>query len=214
MNLFLTSFTAYSLNKILPLLPKPPSELKVAFIPTASDLYKYRPWINTDKDALVSAGFKVFEVGLQAPLDPDGFPIAGKDKLEAELRSELTEADIIFVAGGNTFYLLEQAQKSGFLGIAQELVEEGKIYIGSSAGSIITGPDIMPVEYFDEISESNISSTRGLNWVDFVILAHYDEKNPDPEFALSEAKYKDQFKILKLSNDDLVHVSKDELKVI
>lgn len=214
MNLFLTSFAAYALNKILPLLPKSPSELKVAFIPTASDLYKYRPWINIDKDALTAAGFKLFEVGLQAPLDPDGFPIVGKDKHEAELRSELIEADIIFVAGGNTFYLLEQAQKSGFLRIVQELVTEGKIYIGSSAGAVIAGPDIMPVEFFDKISEATISSTKGLNWVDFVILPHYDAQHPDSEFALAESKYKDQFKLLKLSNDDLVHISGDEWKVI
>lgn len=214
MKLFLTSYAAYSLSKVTSRIDKSPQDMRVAFIPTASDVYRHRPWVDDDRQALLSAGFHVSEIGLQARLDPDGFPLAGKEKHEAELREELEEADMIFVAGGNTFYLLEQAQKVNFQTIAEELINSGKIYVGSSAGSVIAGPDIMPVEFFDEISESRITSTIGFNWIDQVILPHYTPGSHDFAFQATEKKYGDTFKLLKLSNDDLVYVDEKGYKII
>lgn len=214
MRLFLTSYYAFSQDKVLPLLHKKPSELKVAFIPTASDLYKYRPWIDIDREALTKAGFSVFDVGLQAHLDADGYPVVGRDKQQEELRAELIEADIIFVAGGNTFYLLEQAQKSGFLEVAREMIHTmDKTYIGSSAGSVFMGPDIMPVEFFDPISETNIKDTTGMHVVDFVILPHFVPGEKDPSFEETIKKYGQSYELLTLANEDFVHVDEKGYKI-
>lgn len=215
MKLFLTSYAKYSLEKVVPLLPKKPEELTVAFIPTASDAYKYRPWVDGDRAILTRLGFKVFDVGLQAHLDKDGYPIEDKTKNEAELRDELSEADIIFVTGGNTFYLLAQAQKSGFMTILREMVEDGKIYIGSSAGSVLVGPDIVPCEFFDDRAEAGeLTDTRGLGFVDFVMQPHYDPINPDPEFLEAEKKYGKEFKLLKVQNSQVVVVEENGFKII
>ncbi len=215
MRLFLTSYYAFSQEKVLPLLHKKPTELKVAFIPTASDLYKYRPWIDIDRDALVKAGFKVFDVGLQAHLDANGFPIVGRQKQQEELRSELIEADIIFVAGGNTFYLLEQAQKSGFMEVVRDMIHTAdKTYVGSSAGSVFMGPDIMPVEFFDPISETNITNTKGIHMVDFVILPHFVPGERDSTFEATIKKYGSSHELLTLANEDLVYVDERGHKVL
>lgn len=211
MKLFLTSYAAHSLDKVVPLLGSSPKMLKVAFIPTASDAYRYRPWVDDDRQMLLKLGFKVFQVGLQAQLSPDGFPVLDSKKNESELRMELAEADILFVGGGNTFYLLEQAQKSGFLQIAKEMVEEGTIYIGSSAGSILAGPDIAPAEFFDDPSEANAQGTVGLGFVDFIIQPHYDPT--DPAFKRAQEKYKDE-KFIPLDNSKLVFVDENEYKII
>ena len=216
MKLFLTSYAAYSLDKVIHLLPNMPSTYTVAFIPTASDMYiGERPWIDKDRQALVDFGFKVFNVGLQTDLDEYGYPIIhGKQKNESQLRDELKDVDILFVAGGNTFYLLEQAQKSGFMTIAKEMVKEGKIYIGSSAGSVLAGPDIEAVQFFDDPKEANLSSTKGLGIVDFVVLPHYVEGSYDPDFKKTEEIYGDKYNLLKVENSQVVVVDEKGYRAI
>ena len=56
--------------------------------------------------------------------------------------NSLTKNDVIFVGGGNTFFLLQELRRSGADQILIREVEKGKLYIGESAGSIITCPDI------------------------------------------------------------------------
>jgi dipeptidase E len=48
----------------------------------------------------------------------------------------------VYVEGGNTFALLHHLRLSGFDSILQTLVEEGVIYVGLSAGSIVAGSSI------------------------------------------------------------------------
>jgi dipeptidase E len=125
MLLLLTSSAYVILDKCVSYLPAYRPAVKVAFIPTAGDPYPETPWQDADRNKLEELGFQVSTVGL-------------KGKTEEQLRKELSDVQVLFVDGGNTFYLLEHAKKSGFLTIAQELIQKGVIYIGSSAGSIGT----------------------------------------------------------------------------
>jgi dipeptidase E len=141
-----------------------PNEIKrVAFIPTAGDLYTSKPWMEADRKALSDFGYVVSDVDL-------------KEKHASELFDELTTFDIIFVAGGNTTYLFEYAHVSGFVTIINNLLTRGCIYIGSSAGSLLAGPSVEPfVE--DDLSELPkdfaLHNSDGLNLVDYIILPHY-----------------------------------------
>ena len=113
MLIYLTSTAAKTINRLVPFLPKPAAETRVAFIPTASDIYDPHPWVEDDRTALIRLGFRVEDVDL-------------KTCHGEVLRKRLSESDIIFVAGGNTSYLLEQAQLSGFIDIVRKLVRAGK----------------------------------------------------------------------------------------
>lgn len=212
MKLFLTSQASDSLEKIVPLLPKKPSELTVAFIPTAADNSPIRPWVDVDKDKLIALGFNIFEIGLQAEIDNAGYPIPDTNKSPKKLFQELSKADIIFVAGGNTFYLLEQAQKMGFLEMVKNLVKQDVIYIGSSAGSVIAGPDIEPIAMFDDPNEANLKSTKGLNYVDFVILPHFWPG--DRSFEQTFKKYGERYNLIPLINENLIMVDESGYKII
>jgi dipeptidase E len=114
MNVFLTSQASNVLKKILALLPRQSSEYKVVFVPTAAKPYADAPWMYTDRDELLRLGFVVENLELDT---------ASVD----EVKKAVEVADIIFVAGGNTFYLLEQAKKTGFIEIVREGVTKGKI---------------------------------------------------------------------------------------
>lgn len=159
MNIFLTSQASNVLEKIAEKLPKSAAEYKVAFVRTAANPYPSKPWCDNDRAKLAEIGFVI--------LDLD---IAGKSK--DRVKEILDQVDIIFVAGGNTFYLLDQARKSGFDDIVKQQVSAGKIYIGSSAGSILVGPDIAPVAIIDDPNIARLKSTEGLGLVDFIILPH------------------------------------------
>jgi len=124
--LFLASVVANTIEKFIEILLKSPDKLKVAFIPTAADPYKDKWFIEEDRNKLKEKGFNVKDVDI-------------KGKTEQELLQELKDTDIIFVAGGNTFYLLEKARESGFERIEKEFVEKGVIYVGSSAGATLVG---------------------------------------------------------------------------
>jgi dipeptidase E len=159
MNVFLTSQASNVLKKILALLPRQSSEYKVVFVPTAAKPYADAPWMYTDRDELLRLGFVVENLELDT---------ASVD----EVKKAVEVADIIFVAGGNTFYLLEQAKKTGFIEIVREGVTKGKIYVGSSAGSVLAAPDIKYVELFDDPAKANLENTKSLGLVGFAILPH------------------------------------------
>ena len=101
---------------------------KLVFIDTAAEVVTgNKNWLKKDRRALVKAGFNITD-----------YTLAGKKK--SQLEKDLASFDYIYLSGGDTFYLLEQSQKSGFASLVKDLVlKRGKTYIGTSAGSIIAG---------------------------------------------------------------------------
>ena len=86
--------------------------------------------------------------------------------------------DIIFFSGGNQFHLLSQIQQTGCADIIRDLVKKGKIYIGSSAGSIVAGPDIYPTRLIDDANmKGNVKLYEGLGLVDFIVLPHWGSED-------------------------------------
>ncbi len=139
-----------------------PETASVAFIPTAGDPYPERPWIEADRAALVAFGYRVTDVDL-------------KNKTADLLRTILSQHNIIFVAGGNTTYLMQQANASGFAVVIRALIQQGKQYIGSSAGSILAGPTVEPFvkEDLAELPKDFVlSKPTCLNLIDYVVLPH------------------------------------------
>lgn len=165
-----------------------PEEALIAFIPTAGNVYPSRPWIDADRKALFDLGYSVYDVELTG-------------QSVEKLREALEAADVIFVAGGNTSYLFEQAHASGFDVVIKELLSKGKLYIGSSAGSILAGPS---VEYCIEEDREDLPADfvlhnpTGLNLVDYVILPHYPGYQEQND-KLAD-KFSDRFRFVKLTD--------------
>ena len=75
--------------------------LKAAFIYTAGEIEDDQRWIDADRDGFKNAGITTFD-----------YTITGKTL--KDLERDLGNCDLIHVNGGNTYYLLLQAKKSGF----------------------------------------------------------------------------------------------------
>jgi dipeptidase E len=198
--LFLTSVAANMMTKIVPMLDNPVKELKVAFIPTAGDPYgDNKPWMDADRQKLVDLGFDVFDFDL-------------KSKKQDEVNATLTKADIIFVAGGNTFYLLEKARKSGFDKVCQKLIDEGKIYIGSSAGSYLVCPTIEAAAWkHSDKNIVNLTDLTALNLVPFIITAHFNE---DVRQAVVDGAATTNLPVVALNDKQAIIVEGEKISLI
>ena len=92
-----------------------------------------------------------------------------------EMREAL-KSDIVYLAGGNTFYFLRHLRQSGMLAELKKFVEKGGILAGLSAGALIITPNIWmakwPPHEADE-NEVRLKNLKSLNMVQFEFLPHY-----------------------------------------
>jgi dipeptidase E len=84
-------------------------------------------------------------------------------------------AEAIFIGGGNTFRLLDNLYRSELLGPIRRRVDEGMLYIGSSAGSVVAAPTIKTTNDMPIVQPPSFDS---LGLISFQINAHY--LDPDP----------------------------------
>ncbi len=150
---------------------KDPKDTKIAFIPTAANPERgNKDWLIDDLYRIKSRGYYVDIIELTA-LKP------------AELKAALKEMDVIFVGGGNSFYLSYWMQKSGLFDMLPELLKT-KVYAGISAGSMAISDNIkissevleklgeLRDEDYDELGPAGESSSKTLKLVDFVFRPH------------------------------------------
>lgn len=94
----------------------------------------------------------------------------------ADPKKAIRQAKAIFTGGGNTFVLVNQLYGLEVMDVLREAVENGTIYMGTSAGSNIAGQTMqttndMPIVY--------PPSFKTLGLVPFNINPHY--LDPDPQ---------------------------------
>lgn len=202
MLLFLTSLASSTLDLLTPLLPKPAKELKVAYITTAADPYPAdnRPWYDGNRQKLVDLGFSVTDYDI-------------KGKTEAELIADLTPYDLIYVEGGNVFYLLYHMRLSGMDKALPKLLKSGKIYVGSSAGSAVLSPTIEHATMFDSVDAASLlKDYRGLGLIKEQIHPHSGKaKYADRE---KETIKKWGSRLTLLRDDQVMIVNGDKISII
>ncbi len=200
--LFLSSNFYQVSNLLLPLLPKEPNKLTVTFIPTAADPYEDRSWMYEDRNKLIEMGFAVFDLDI-------------KNKSKKQLFELTKDTDIIFVSGGNTYYLLEHVQKSGFDEVVKQLITNETIYIGSSAGSVLACPTIEYIEDLDDKAKAHLISFDGLGIIEFLLLPHYGDPKYDDKFRKIIDKWKNLgYTIKTLTNNQTIICNNNEVKTV
>ncbi|HKY73734.1 MAG TPA: Type 1 glutamine amidotransferase-like domain-containing protein [Patescibacteria group bacterium] len=179
---------------------------KLVFITTPAEPKAERgdlQWLRNDRQALVDAGFDVSD-----------YTITGKS--QDQLETDLARFDFIYMSGGDTYYLLEKSQKSGFISVVNNFVRSrGKIYIGTSAGSIITGEKCP--DYLDMNSASGLENTDGYGLVNFTILPHWGSDDFRKKYLgnrLEIAYRKNQVPLLLLTDTQYVHVQDECMSII
>lgn len=139
---------------------KSPSEVKVGFIPTAANVEPYsKDWVISQFDQLQRYGFYQIDI---VDIAADG----------VDWRTRLDACDMLWLSGGNTFYLLDQVRKTGFDEWLRQNIDN-KVYVGGSASTILVTPTIKIADGVDE-NTVGLTDLTGLNLIDFEINVHCD----------------------------------------
>ena len=95
-----------------------------------------------------------------------------KDIPMDKIKGKLENADMIYIGGGNTLFMLETWQKTGFLDMLREAYNRGVIIAGLSAGAICWFEDM----YTDSAEGSDYKLEKGLGILKGVMSPHYDNR--------------------------------------
>lgn len=140
------------------------------------------------------------------------FPV-DSDFLKREMKEAL-KSDIIYLAGGNTFYFLKHLRSSGFLDELRKFAERGGIVAGLSAGAIIMTPNIWLAGYPPHEGDQNevrLKDLRSLHVVEFEFLPHYSNSAKTNQAIIYHSKYS-KYPIVACPDGSGVAIDGDEVR--
>lgn len=171
------------------------SKAKVLFIPYADKTYT--TYKNRIKEKLYSLGFSKGNI------------------TEVTKKTELFRFDfkLVFVSGGNSLKLIHYLKKYNQYDYVKKLIENNVLYIGDSAGSVVTGNDIRYTELYEpfcdaiEIEKDQIYDS--FKFVDKVVLAHTTKQriNHITNSVYNDEHYYDYYLKFKKPLEEKPHIS-------
>lgn len=178
MKLLLSSNEETAIENLNKLTDKQPEDLKIAWVITAAMSGEGARFLNKSLECFRKHGYK--------PSIIDIHP-----RYKEYLLEELPKFDVLFVDGGNTFFLLRRIRETGLEQFIREWVNE-KPYVGVSAGSYIMCPTIEMATWKNpDRDRHGLDNLEGLGIVDYLITAHYkDEYEPFIKKGMENSKYK------------------------
>ncbi|MEG2413190.1 MAG: Type 1 glutamine amidotransferase-like domain-containing protein [Clostridia bacterium] len=186
---------------LVQLLEKDIAGKRVTFIPTASLVETVTLNVDWAKKAFAKLGAIV-----------DVLELATATK--TEVSDKLVGNDCIYVSGGNTFFLSQELKKTGADKIVVEQVNNGKLYIGESAGAIITAPNIEYARDMDSVKKApELENFDGLGLTDFYTLPHHINFPFKHAANKIKRKFPAILQLLSISNKEAIIVNGDSAQI-
>lgn len=145
----------------------------------------------------------------------DDYDITGKTP--PEFKKDLSKYAVIYVEGGNPFYMLQESQRTHFDQYLFERVSNGMVYISESAGSVVAGIDIAANSRVGKsVSDYDLSTSSGFSFINFGFMPHWSMASKKKDYQQSKVpqSYKEDFPHLLLTNNHYVEVTGDWYKII
>ncbi|MEC0348058.1 Type 1 glutamine amidotransferase-like domain-containing protein [Peribacillus frigoritolerans] len=154
-------FTDLIKQQFLQLIDGDLSNLKATIITTASHKKQNNRFAMKAKEDLLGFGFKKVDF----------------NDIEFDKPELLEKYNVIYINGGNPFYLLYHMKKSGADLILKDIAKQNTVIVGVSAGAIILGPNIEVVNYFTpQINTVDMQNLTALGLTNKAIFPHYDRE--------------------------------------
>lgn len=193
-------------NALFELVGKSPEETTIVFIPTASNVELWdKDWLINDLINLKNLNFKSIEITDISAVD------------EKIWKPSIENADILFFEGGNTYHLMERMNKSGLVEKLPNLLKD-KVYVGVSAWSMITNPNlalkISQIVYWEDLDKDY--EMDWLNYVNFYFLPHLNSDyviNLRKDFIINVVKDINK-KIYVLDDSSAIKIIDDKIEII
>lgn len=185
---------------------KTPEETTVVVIPTASNVEMW------DKTRLINDLINLHKQHFKA------IEIADISAIDISLwKPALERSDVLFFTWGNTYHLMRWIKKSTLDSLLPTLLKS-KVYVGVSAWSMVTAPDLIvkisQIIYDEDTCETE--AMKGLDLVDLYVLPHLNSSwftKARKENIEKEAKYIKR-KIYALDDDSALKIINWSVEVI
>lgn len=174
----------------------------VTFIPTAALPDKLDFHLKYSMELLAKMGLIVDELEISTATHSD-------------IANKLENNDYIYVTGGNTFFLLQEMNRSGAGNLIKAQIEAGKLFIGESAGAILLAPDIEYSKDTDNpLIAPQLKTFEALNMIDFYPVPHY--KNDPLKEAVEKviSKYGAELPLVPFSNSQAILITGKEKQIV
>jgi peptidase E len=166
-------------NTFLKLINKEINQIKTIFVPTAA--------INPDAIAVLPECMNdLLKVGIL----PENIVVY--DLHFMFTFEELCNYDVIYFTGGNTQYLLDRINDTGFNEPLKQYINNGGIYIGVSAGSIIAGGNL----------------PKNLGYINCTLDVHVDKGSKSGTIDISKCSH------ISLTNNQAILIQDDKYEII
>lgn len=174
----------------------------VTLVPTAALPDKLDFHVEYSKELLSKMGLIVDELEISTATHLD-------------IVNKLENNDYIYVTGGNTFFLLQEMNKSGAGNLIRTQINAGKLFIGESAGAILLAPDIEYAKHTDDpLVASQLKTFEALNIIDFYPVPHYKDDSLKDAVEITISKYGTELPLVPFSNSQAILVKGKEKQVV
>ena len=174
----------------------------VTYIPTAAIAEEIEGMAEAETRMLEELGLTVDELEVST---------ASKDNV----REKLAKNDMIFVGGGNTFFLLQELKRSGADQIIAREVAKGKLYIGESAGAIAACPDIGYSAEMDVPGKApELTDYMGMGLVDFYVVPHMGHPEMGPAANSIIEKYSSVLGLKVIDDHQVILIEGDKVSIL
>lgn len=183
-----------------------PETIKVALIENAADVYEEnrKAWMYDDRRSIQACKFQVDLVDLN-----------DYRRNREGLLERLGEADIIWLGGGNVYYLRWMLKETGADSMIIKLVRHGKVYGGGSAGAIIAGPTINYFQSADEPGHAPEIILDGLGFTETVVIPHWANEKYGYVMESIKGKLQEaQFKTVEINDEQALVISDEKQSII
>ena len=194
--LLLASNGWYAIKVLPTIISKPIDQVRLAYIITASKAVDDLGYLKSHKEQMWGLGIKVIEIDIEEP----GY------------EQKLVNIDVVYVEGGNTFYLLKAIRETGFDKVLSDLIDQGVVYVGTSAGSYIMCPTIDMSTWKHQIKPMfGLTDLTGLNYVPFLLTVHY---TPEKEVYVREGMAETEYPVRILKDNQALLVKNDNIEFL
>jgi dipeptidase E len=167
---------------------------RALFVPTAANGLD-------DRDAIVHS--------YRSQLEDVGVEVVDWDIEERGAGDDLPEVDAICVSGGDPYRLLDACRASGFDRSVAALVDGGLPYIGASAGAMVAGPSLDPIEDVSPFARPHGFDGAALGLTDRLVLPHDDRPGRRAAHAAAQSRHGARHRLLAITDDETVSIRAD-----
>ncbi|GLF90189.1 putative peptidase Lmo0363 [Bacillus safensis] len=174
---------------------------RVTFFPTASAVEEVTHYVAAAKEAFHQLGMQLETVQID-------------EQSTEEITQMIEQNDVIYVSGGNTFYLLQEFRKHRLDDVLKKEINNGKLYIGESAGSLIMAPSIEYISLMDDQEKApELSSFQGFNEISCYPVPHVHNAYLGEAAQQIMEKHQQTLNLCPLSDEQVLLITGEQAEV-